>query len=180
MNKVFMYADPHFGHKNIINFSDRPFSSSDRMDEKLIKNWNSVVGKNDIIFVLGDFSLNKTKTQQKEIVQKLNGIKKLIMGNHDNHSVKNYYEMGFEFVSPYPIIYKDFFMLSHFPLFLNETMPYFNIYGHIHTNPLYKSFSQSGCCVCVERIGYKPIEFEEIKQKIEEYQNENKGILNGK
>jgi calcineurin-like phosphoesterase family protein len=47
-------------------------------------------------------------------------------------------------------------------------MPYANIFGHVHANPIYKDFSPQSFCVSVERINYTPISFEEIKRVIAE------------
>ena len=49
-------SDTHFGHDNIIKLADRQFSTVGEMDERLISNWNEVVGPNDTVFTLGDFS----------------------------------------------------------------------------------------------------------------------------
>jgi calcineurin-like phosphoesterase family protein len=54
-------ADLHFGHTNVIKYSDRPFTDADDMDESLIKNWNNTVSKDDIVYVLGDFTLSRKK-----------------------------------------------------------------------------------------------------------------------
>ena len=54
MPKVFFTADTHFGHANVIRFDDRPFGSVDEMDEELIRRWNSKVGTEDFVYVLGD------------------------------------------------------------------------------------------------------------------------------
>ena len=47
--KIFVTSDLHFGHRNILKFCNRPFSDIKEMSEKLISNWNEVVGKNDIV-----------------------------------------------------------------------------------------------------------------------------------
>ena len=57
------------------------------MTEKLIKNWNSVVGKNAIVYVVGDFA-RCGKQKIIEIGQRLNGRKRLILGNHDQLPLK--------------------------------------------------------------------------------------------
>ena len=77
MNKHFVIADLHFSHKNIIEYEKRPFENVQQMNETIIKKWNSVVSKNDTVFVLGDVSFTN-KEETKEIVSRLNGRKVLI------------------------------------------------------------------------------------------------------
>lgn len=76
-------SDLHFGHKNIIKYEDRPFSSVEEMDEFLIYKWNSKVGKNDEVYILGDFGF-VSGTRANELLDRLNGKKFLIKGNHDS------------------------------------------------------------------------------------------------
>ena len=59
MENIFFTSDHHFGHTNIIKFSERPFDSVEEMDEELIKRWNSKIGKNDKVYHLGDLGLCK-------------------------------------------------------------------------------------------------------------------------
>ncbi len=78
MANVFMISDHHFGHKHIIDFESRPFTGSEEMTRVMTEKWNAVVGKDDQVFHLGDFSfLNMEKT--KQIVSALNGYKVLIL-----------------------------------------------------------------------------------------------------
>lgn len=62
--KVFVISDTHFGHKNIIDYCNRPFKSIEEMDEALIKNWNETVSNDDVVIHLGDFGLGKKSTSQ--------------------------------------------------------------------------------------------------------------------
>ena len=153
--KFFIISDTHFGHEQIIKYCGRPFKSTKEMDEMLIKNWNEVVSNNDTIIHLGDVGFGK-KAYIASIIKRLNGKKILIMGNHDNWSEQAYRDMGFHTVSRFPIIWNNFFMLSHAPLELNETTPYFNYYGHVHNDNKYIDNATSKC-VSVERIGYRPL-----------------------
>lgn len=163
MSDVFFIADTHFGHKNIIKYENRPFDTLEEMDNSMLKNWNNVVSSQDIVFILGDFSFyNKSKTQ--DIVNSLNGKKSLIIGNHDRETISYYLSLGFRNVYDYPIIYNEFWILSHEPLYINNNMPYANIFGHVHANKEYTNFSNQSFCVSVERINYTPITFDKIKE----------------
>lgn len=78
----FFTSDTHFGHKNIIKYSNRPFRDVSHMNEMLIKNWNDVVQPHDTIFHLGDVALGPWEAWDS-ILTRLNGYKVLVVGNHD-------------------------------------------------------------------------------------------------
>ena len=164
--KVFLIGDCHFGHRNIIKYCNRPFKNVEDMTEQLIKNWNNAVGTNDIVYVVGDFALCG-KQKIIEIGQRLNGRKRLILGNHDQASINTYREAGFEFVYNHHIVLDDFFIVSHIPLVgISENTPFANIFAHVHDDPTYKDFSCRSFCVSAERINYTPIWFEIIKNNM--------------
>ena len=74
-------SDHHFGHKNVINYCNRPFKDEIEMTWKLIEAWNSVVKPDDEVFYLGDFSLSDKYA--RDITRRLNGFKRIYVGNHD-------------------------------------------------------------------------------------------------
>lgn len=80
---IWFTADTHFGHANIIQYCNRPFSSVGEMDEKLIENWNCVVNPDDTIYHLGDFTLAGKKIA-REYLRHLNGRIFVVPGSHDN------------------------------------------------------------------------------------------------
>lgn len=165
-SKIFLIGDLHLGHRNIIKYCNRPFKDVEDMTEQLVKNWNSVVGNNDIVYVDGDYALCG-KQKIIEITERLNGRKRLILGNHDDASISTYREAGFEFVYNHPIVLDDFFIVSHIPLVgISENAPFANIFAHVHDDPAYKDCSCRSFCVSAERINYTPIEFETIKKLI--------------
>ena len=173
MNKTFIISDTHFEHRNIIDYCDRPFTSVEEMNKTLIANWNRVVSKHDRVFMLGDFALTG-KDRIIEIGQQLNGRKTLIMGNHDGASISTYYNAGFEFVSKFPIVFNNYFILSHMPQNIMANGVYSNIFGHIHDNPIYPTATPVSFCASVERINYTPILFEDIVAAMKkEEANEN-------
>lgn len=80
--RKFYVSDTHFGHENIIGHCNRPFSSVAEMDAYLIDQWNSVVGPDDLVYHLGDFSVPDA-AYARRIFDQLNGRKILVLGNHD-------------------------------------------------------------------------------------------------
>ena len=175
---IFFIADPHFNHKRIIETCNRPFKDVVAMNTSLINNWNSVVNRDDTVFVLGDvYNFVETKDSKTidedtynfySIISSLKGHKYLIKGNHDTRNDSVYLICNcFEKVYDHPILYNNFFLLSHEPLLLSNTTPYFNLYGHVHTDDKYQDTLTSKC-VCVERTNYTPISLEKIMEEIYE------------
>lgn len=188
--RTFFTADTHFWHANIIRYCNRPWHSgrnrdgelvvtdadSERMTEALVKNWNSVVGKHDVVFHLGDFALFRKNgsgvKKARELLGRLNGRKHLVMGNHDmdiSQNVDFWRDVGFSRVFDVPVVLNRWFVLSHMPMeFWNPDSPYVNIHGHVHGNPDYRTFRTNAVCVCVERHGYAPIRFSDVVKGISE------------
>lgn len=83
--RKFYISDTHFMHEKLLTMQPRPFKTIDRHDEHLVECWNSVVGKKDIVYHLGDvaFRLADRADRVKAIFDSLNGVKYLVMGNHD-------------------------------------------------------------------------------------------------
>lgn len=94
MSKTYWTSDLHFNHSNICKYSDRPWEQEDN-DERLIDIWNSTVSENDVVWHLGDLAFVKNNESGKQyvrnILDRLNGYKRLILGNHD--PAKLYYEL---------------------------------------------------------------------------------------
>lgn len=63
----------------------RPFDSIEQMDAELIKRWNWKVGRDDHVYIVGDFAY-KNGSDVSEYTRKLRGHKHLIFGNHDKRS----------------------------------------------------------------------------------------------
>jgi len=75
-------SDLHFGHANIIEYSGRPFTGAEEMNEALIERWNAVVDHGDTVWVLGDVAMGRI-ADTLPLVGRLHGRKLLIAGNHD-------------------------------------------------------------------------------------------------
>jgi calcineurin-like phosphoesterase family protein len=145
----------------------------------MIKNWNNVVGADDIVYHLGDFAFSSKETLEK-IRWRLNGRIRLIMGNHDyHHSYQFYQDLKFDRVYDKPIIWHDFFIMSHEPIFLavdngqvqtvtagknnfknSGLMHCINIHGHIHQLKYDDIHYFNACVECNE---YKPVNLLELE-----------------
>lgn len=79
---VWFSADYHLGHTNIIKYCSRPFNNVEEMNDTIIKNHNSVVKPNDIVYFLGDFAFGNGYN----LINKMNGHFSMIRGNHDRTS----------------------------------------------------------------------------------------------
>lgn len=163
---IYFIADTHFSEENIILYENRPFKNAKEMDSTLLERWNQVVNQEDTIYVLGDFG---AQGKESFIINQLKGRKFLVKGNHDIQSNAYYRDAGFEEVYDYPIIIRNFWILSHEPLYVNTNMPYANLFGHVHNSPIIKTYSSQHYCVSVERINYMPISFNEIITQIQNH-----------
>ena len=161
--KRFVIADLHFGHQNVIEYEFRPFINSEEMDKRMIELWNSTVGKEDLVYVLGDFSLSRRKDILANLVNQLNGRKILIMGNHDTRKPKDYIECGFEVATRKPMMVEPGVILMHEP-FNDSTLiapNYIYFYGHVHLNSSIMDNFPNCMCVSVERINFRPVDLDE-------------------
>lgn len=79
---VFFTSDTHWGHKRMLA-PMRPFAATiDEMDAELIRRWNAVVPSDGLTYITGDVSFHGA-TRTFEILSQLNGVIRLVGGNHD-------------------------------------------------------------------------------------------------
>jgi calcineurin-like phosphoesterase family protein len=81
-------SDTHWGHANIIKYSNRPFADVREMNEHLVQEWNKLVKPGDIVHHLGDFAFMPYK-DFKTLLWSLNGNIEGVFGNHDKELHKN-------------------------------------------------------------------------------------------
>ena len=130
---IYYIADMHFGHKNILKYDKRPFADTEQMDKEIIRRWNERVNDDDTVYVLGD-AFFRGEGRSLEIMNRLNGYKHLIRGNHDRNNGKML--KMWESVCEYEEI-KDgeqLVVLSHYPMmFYNHQHDgAVMLYGHVH------------------------------------------------
>ncbi len=87
--EIYFSSDLHLGHRSVIGFQNRPFENVEEMDNGIIHNFNSVVHRDDILYILGDLSYRIPESQANELIKRINGRKILIRGNHDGHYDKS-------------------------------------------------------------------------------------------
>lgn len=179
---IYVWSDTHFNHANILKYEpNRGFNSITKMDESIKTTWNEYINEDDIIYFLGDFSLNKPG-KVKKLLSKLNGYKILIKGNHDRYSELTALNIGWnEYSSRYRIIqYKGIkLLLTHIPMYGDYRHPNFkktdpdyrkyyrifkenkctyNLHGHIHSKTPeeveYKFMDNNRCRMLCKNICY--------------------------
>ena len=186
---TFFTSDTHFVHRNIIRLCNRPYESIEEMNAKLIENWNSVVGENDIVFHLGDFALGGS-TLWNSILEQLNGQIILIIGNHDRKNVRKSYGNKFLDIRPQMQIELEgrSIYLNHYPFlcyggtYRDPENAVIQLYGHVHSGPnangkdieRLKYLFPYQYDVGVDNNNYKPVSWKQIKEII------NKQIDNAK
>jgi calcineurin-like phosphoesterase family protein len=80
--KVFVTSNQQFGRPSAIKSYKRPFDSVEEMDMQMIEAWNSVVNKEDIVYVLGNFAWDPETADLT--MSQLNGDIMVLRGEHDN------------------------------------------------------------------------------------------------
>lgn len=151
MNSIFIIADTHFGHKKIIQFESarRQFETIEQHDAELVRRWNAVVGKKDTVWHLGDVLFGRESFKTLGL---LNGVKKLVMGNHDRYPSSLYLEYFNQVVGAAEL---HGCILTHIPVHHEQFARYrANIHGHLHSN---KINDPRYICVSAEHINLTPI-----------------------
>jgi calcineurin-like phosphoesterase family protein len=99
--RVWFTADLHLGHSRILELTNRPFKNINKHDNALIKNARSVVRPKDLYIVVGDLNLANTDNQNKtrRYIERLPGVKVLVLGNHDRLPAQWYNRNGFAVVA---------------------------------------------------------------------------------
>lgn len=139
-------SDLHFFHANMnTNMDKRGFSSVEEMNQCMIKKWNHKVRKKDEVVILGDFSIG-TAEETNDILKQLNGIKYLIIGNHDRYlKSKDFDKTLFKWIKPYATLKdnKRKIVLCHYPIMCyygqyrldeNGNPKSYMLYGHVNNS----------------------------------------------
>lgn len=177
MIETYFISDTHFGHKNILEYEKeaRPFSTLEEMHEVMIDRWNSVVRCNDIVYHLGDFCFGRSNMA---IAARLNGKKRLVMGNHDTYPSADYLQY---FEKLYGMVFYERCVLSHMPVHPNGlgSRWMLNVHGHLHSKSVRRIIMQDTPCetmvddenyfnVSCEQNNLTPIHRDVIRERLKE------------
>ena len=172
MPSVWLVADTHFGHSGVCRFTEadgvtktRPWTDPEEMNEAMVKLWNDTVRPSDKVYHLGDVVINR---RYLPILDRLNGDKVLIKGNHDIFKLEDYTKYFRDIRASHKM---SEYILSHIPLHPESLARWCggNFHGHLHTNRVMRTGFNGKVTdiidsryfnVSVEQIGFKPILFE--------------------
>lgn len=168
MANLFLISDTHFSHANILSFLRedgshvRNFSSVEEMDEHMVEKWNSVVRPPDHVYHLGDVVMHKSKMG---ILGRLNGRKRLILGNHEEVKMAQYIPYFQKIQSSHQL---DNLLLTHIPVHPLSLPPKLlaNVHGHVHNSVPSLHFGSRYFNISAEVLDYTPISLEELKTRI--------------
>ncbi len=141
---IFYVGDTHFGHSAVIRFNNRPFSTVEEMDNTLLSNWQSIVGADDEVYIVGDL-IFRAKKPPEYYLERLTGRKHLILGNHDRWAKRVDLDKCFESVSQIKEIHDAdrHIVLCHFPM-VEWPRSHYNsilVFGHIHNRTTGEGFN---------------------------------------
>jgi calcineurin-like phosphoesterase family protein len=181
---TFFLGDPHFGHRNIIEYASRPFADLDEMHDALLKRYRDRVRDQDFVIWLGDVSF-LTPESTAELVRALPGRKLLVQGNHDG-TLARCTRLGFDAVVNHcyldvagfktTLMHRPPWSVQHPDPRFPSTQPprgvprdELVIHGHTHTATRY----QKRCInTCVEAWDYAPVSLQEIEALVREVTRE--------
>lgn len=161
LERTYIWSDQHFFHKNVIDFSQRPYMNVEEMNETLVANYNDYVGKDDICLWVGDVGFGND-TQINGLLDQCNGYKILIIGNHDFNGKKlrklNFDETHLLYQIDVPGVS---LVLTHYPMD-NIFLPWFNVHGHLHAYPKFDTGNVLHYNVNCEAHSFRPAQINEI------------------
>ena len=165
----FFTADLHFGHNNVINFKNtdgtkaRDFATVQDMEDAMVQMHNEIVKPTDKVYMLGDIAFNQRGLDK---VKQMNGIKILVKGNHDQLKLNKYVDV-FKDVSGCHVM--NGLVFTHIPIHIDQLGRFgCNVHGHLHMNRVMQGdkIDPRFLCVSVEHTALKPIEFEDMVERI--------------
>lgn len=156
---IYFTADTHFGHKRILEITERKFDSIEEHDQKIIDNWNDRVTDRDLVIHLGDFAFKRPTYYRG----RLNGELIVIEGNHDNLP-RTKFNVLRDYVGQ---IRGNMFHLYHYPVMAWCSSHYGSYHLHGHVHGLFRYLPFRSLDVGIDCHDLAPIKFEKALKMID-------------
>jgi len=176
----FFVSDWHLNHAStIFKFKRadgtplRDFTSVDEMDNTLIENTNKIVKPTDTLIMLGDVGIQRKSLQ---LIRRLH-VKdlRLVFGNHDLFSYKDYLDVGFKELYGVYVMPKVRVICTHIPIYKDGMYRWNqNLHGHLHFGFVQDKFGKPDHQyrnLSCEMTNYMPIQYEQILADMEQNLN---------
>jgi len=183
--QLFFTSDTHYSHSNICSATTnwsvnegyaRKFDSLQDMNQRLVDNINNMVGEDDILIHLGDWSFggfDKIEEFRSQINCK--NIH-LVLGNHDHHIERNKEDIQrlFSSVQQYlrlevripngKLVEKFSFVCMHYPIasWHDMNQGVIHLHGHVHLPSDLRVAEGKAMDVGVDGNGLEPISLDEV------------------
>lgn len=167
----YVISDHHFGHTNIIEYCDRPFTSVGQMNTELLDRHYETVESDDMLIHVGDIAMDMQNGDETiEYFERLGGDI-LLQGNHD---------VGLNPAdAPFPVLdscvlqhgeYR--FFCTHRPEDVPEHWDEWVIHGHHHNNDPeefpFLAYDDRRINVSSELLDYRPVALESLVTLLDE------------
>lgn len=160
---LFITSDLHIGHKKVAEA--RGFKTVGEHDDFVLSSIaDTVRSDRNVLYLLGDLAFGRHNLEK---IAKLPGIKKIILGNHDQYSIDAYRQITEKIFGAF--VYQlssrkggGRFLMSHIPV-SDDQMYRFdgNIHGHLHDRQMNHPWYFN---VCLEKNNLKPFELYHVVQ----------------
>jgi calcineurin-like phosphoesterase family protein len=162
LDRLWVISDTHFGHVNIIQYTNRPFRA-DEQNAIMLERWRETVGPSDPVLHLGDVALDNDAVLWGELGRLPGSPRWLVLGNHDReHRLPAILAAGFVVLPPPTFLYRDWLVeCTHEPIPPQELDGrtggrVLNVHGHVH-NKVWLAPDPRQINVCVEHTDYRPV-----------------------
>ena len=190
---LYFVSDSHFSHSNICSATTqwkdagdtvRQFSSLEQMNRTIVDNINAVVGENDILFHLGDWSFGGFEQIEKFRSQLVCKNIHIVLGNHDHHIERNKDGIQSLFSSvnsfiPHLLVKREIegskgmmerfgFCVFHYPIasWIDMNSGVIHLHGHVHLPKHLKLGKGRSLDVGMDGNDMKPYSLDEVMELV--------------
>jgi calcineurin-like phosphoesterase family protein len=167
----YLISDHHFGHANIIDYCDRPFTSVGEMDTVMLDRYYETVDTDDVLVHLGDVAMDMQ--DGRETIERFDQLAGdlLVRGNHDVGLTAS--QAPFPVVDSCVLDHRGYsFYCVHRPEAVPETWDGWVIHGHHHNNDLetypFLASDDRRINVGAEILEYRPITLDAVVDVVED------------